>query len=65
VPDGVVDQVGGQLLDQEGIAVEGGGLDVGLDVQAEAADRGAGGAQGSAGDLEQGAFPGQRGTQLV
>jgi hypothetical protein len=43
VPDGVVDQVGGQLLDQEGVAVEGGGLDVGLDVQAEAADRGAGG----------------------
>ena len=50
VPDGVVDQVGGQLLDQERVTVEGGGLDVGLDVQAEAADRGAGGGQGGAGD---------------
>ena len=37
VPDGVVDQVGDQLLDQEGVAVEGGGLEAGLDVQGEAA----------------------------
>src|ERR1017187_7066630 len=53
LPDRVVDQVGGQLLDQEGVTVEGGGLDVGLDVQAQAADRGAGGGQGGAGDSGQ------------
>jgi hypothetical protein len=46
VPDGVVDQVGGQLLDQEGVTVEDSGLDVGVNVQAEAADRGAAGGQG-------------------
>jgi hypothetical protein len=50
VPDGVVDQVRDQLLDQERVTVEGGGLEIGLDVQAEAADRGAGGGQGFAGD---------------
>jgi hypothetical protein len=50
VPDGVVDQVGGQLLDQERVTVESGGLDVGLDMQAQAADRGTGGGQGGAGD---------------
>jgi hypothetical protein len=50
VPDGVVDQVGHQLLDQDGVAVEGGGLDTGLDVQAQTTDRGAGGGQGFAGD---------------
>jgi hypothetical protein len=43
VPDGVVDQVGGQLLNQQGVTVDGGGLDGGLDVQAAACDRGAGG----------------------
>ena len=53
VPDGVVDQVGDQLLDQEGVAVEGGGLDGGVDMQAEAADPGAGGGQGGAGDGRQ------------
>jgi hypothetical protein len=53
VPDGVVDQVGGQLLEQEGVTIEGGGLDSGPDVQAQAADRGAGGGQGSAGDSGQ------------
>jgi hypothetical protein len=53
VPDGVVDEVGGQLLDQKRVAVEDGGLDVGVDVQAEAADRGAGGGQGFAGDGRQ------------
>ena len=36
VPDGVVDQVGGQLLDQKRVTVEDGGLDIGADVQAEA-----------------------------
>jgi hypothetical protein len=36
-------RLGGQLLDQERVTVEGGGLDVGLDMQAQAADRGAGG----------------------
>ena len=34
VPDGVVDQVGGELLKQQRVAVEGGGLEVGLDMQA-------------------------------
>jgi hypothetical protein len=34
VADGVVDQVGHQSLDQEGIAVEGGVLDNGVDLQA-------------------------------
>src|SRR5580698_6285859 len=53
VPDGIVDQVGHQLLDQERITFQAGGLDVGLNVQAEAADRGAGGGQGSAGDGAQ------------
>src|SRR5689334_9063046 len=53
VPDGVVDQVGGQLLDQKRVTVEDDGLDVGVDVQAEAADRGAGGGQGFAGDGRQ------------
>jgi len=45
VPDGVVDQVGYQLLDQEGVAVEDGGLDGGADIQAEAADPRAGDGQ--------------------
>ena len=39
-----------QPLDQQRVAVEDGGLDVGSDVQAEAADLGAGGGQGGAGD---------------
>jgi hypothetical protein len=34
VPDGVVDQVGHHLLDQQRVTVEGGGLDVGVDVEA-------------------------------
>ena len=38
VPHGVVDQVGRQLLDQQRVTIEDGGLDVGLDVQAETAD---------------------------
>jgi hypothetical protein len=50
VRDSVVDQVGRQLLDQERVTADSGGLDVGLDVQAQAADRGAGGGQGRAGD---------------
>jgi hypothetical protein len=50
VLDGVVDQVGGQLLDQERVPVENGRLDAGVDLQAETADRGAGGGQGGAGD---------------
>ena len=53
VPDGVVDQVGHQLLNQERVTVEDGGLDVGVDVQAEAADPGLGGGQGGAGDVRQ------------
>src|ERR1035437_6383978 len=53
VPDGVVDQVGYQLLNQERVTVEDGGLDVGVDVRAEAADPGLGGGQGSAGDVRQ------------
>lgn len=48
VPDGIVDQVGHELLDQERVAAEDGGLDVGVDVQA--AGRRAGGGQGFAGD---------------
>src|SRR5215469_10028103 len=62
VPDGVVDQVGGQLLDQERVTVEYGGLDVGLDVQALAADRVAGGGQGFAGDGRQVGGPGLAGA---
>ncbi len=50
MPDSVVDQVGRQLLDQEGVAVEGGGLEARLDVQAKAADRGAGCGHCSAGN---------------
>src|ERR1700683_1238311 len=53
VPDGVVDQVGHQLLNQERVAVGDGGLDVGVDVQAEGGDRGPGGGQGGAGDHRQ------------
>jgi hypothetical protein len=53
VPDGVVDQVDGQLLDQQGVAVQGGGLDGSVDGQAEAADRGARGGQGNTGDCRQ------------
>ena len=119
VMNGVVDQVGHQLLNEEGVTVEDGGLDAGVDVQAEAADPGrgtaraalvmaarsselalaeagfaagqgeqrldeafllgvegeqvpadvlpggGGGGRVGAGDLEQGAFPGQRRAQLV
>lgn len=50
VPDGVADQVGHQLPDQERVAVEDAGLEVGADPQAETADRGVGGGQGFNGD---------------
>src|ERR1700677_974214 len=50
VPDGIVDQVAGQLLDHERVTGDGSGLEVGVDVQAEVADRGAGGGQEGAGD---------------
>jgi hypothetical protein len=50
VLDGVVDQIGHELLDQERVAVEDGRLDARLDVQAEAADPWAGDGQGGAGD---------------
>lgn len=50
MPDGVVDQVGHQLLNQQRVTVESGGLDAGLVVQAATADLGAGGGQGRAGD---------------
>jgi hypothetical protein len=50
VPDGVLDQVARQLLNQERVAVEGSGQQVGVDLQAELADRGTGGGQDSAGD---------------
>ena len=53
VLDGVVDQVGHQLLDEERITVEDGGLDVVVDVHAAAADYGAGGGQGGAGGVRQ------------
>jgi hypothetical protein len=53
VPDGVVDQVRYQLRRQQRVTVEDGGLDVGVDVQAQAGDRGAGGGQGFAGDGRQ------------
>ena len=53
VPDGVVDQVGHQLLDQERVTFEDGGPEVGVDIQAEAADPGAGNGQRGAGDGRQ------------
>src|SRR5262249_23308028 len=58
VPDGVVDQVGGQLLDQKRVTVEAGGLDVRVDGQAEAADRGGGGGHGFGGGRRAGAGAG-------
>jgi hypothetical protein len=50
VPDGVVDQVRGQLLDQQQVTVEGGGLEVGADAEAQAADLRARDGQGLGGD---------------
>jgi hypothetical protein len=50
VPHGVIDQVGHQLLDQERIALEGGGPDLPADTQVQAADPGPRVDEGGGGD---------------
>ena len=73
VPGGVVDEVGGQLLDEKRVAVNSGGFEGGLDPQAQVADRGADGGQRGAGDggqvewlvLAVGGFAACQGEQRV